>query len=351
MNIKNLSQAVGVLFILSIYFYHSDVIVSAVKDALFLCYNTVIPSLFLFMIISSYISGLKSAGLLSLPFVPFFRILNITDRRIMTYCILSILGGFATGGIFLDRISQEYTADKNLFKILPLIVSGNSPAFVIIGVGLQFTGSMGSGVLLYLSILLSSYITAFIFSFIFPYSSVQYTNSNELIPITITDAVKTSVTGIINICGTVILAYTVCKVINIYTENLLISWAVSAFYEVTTSCSFINNHLQSNIYLYCISLCVFPLSALLQMKSFDRNNTIDFKVLILSKFFQVPLAICVLRILVNLFPVTASVYASSDIKVNMYWNTPYISCYLFILSICFVVLFDKKIGVFTKLRK
>jgi len=344
--------ASGIVFsIVILYFCNAKTIVSAVKESLFLCYNTIIPSLFVFMVISSFLSCFKSSEILSIPFSPLFRLLNITDKKLITYCVLSILGGFATGGLFLNRISRELNCDKNLNYVLTVLTSNNSPAFIIVAVGLQMLGSLKTGVLLYIAVITSCYITAFVISFILPYDRFQTHKTDTYITTDISDAIKYAVTGILTICGVVIFASTVCKVVQLYTNNSAVSVAFSVICEVTNACNYICSNFGKNLYLICIAVVFFPLSAYFQMKSFDENKIYSFKILFISKIFQIPIAICILRILVNLFPVSSSVYANGDIKINMYWNSPHISIYLLIMSLCFVIMFDKKTGVFTKTNK
>ena len=350
MNFKKMIYFIILITCLIIYFYNSDIIISAVKEAIMICYNTVIPSLYIFMIISSLLSTSVFADILGVIFSPLFRILNITDKKITAYCVLSILGGFAAGGYFLNKISHEYECDKNLRYLLTLITSNNSPAFIITAIGSQMLGNTKNGIMIYTSVIVSCYITVFLLSFILPYDNVKI-KSDYFYKSSITDAVKTSVNSMLNICGVIISAFTVCKVIQLYIRNCVLSAFIPLFFEVTTACNHIAEHFNSNIYITCTAVSIFPLSAYFQMKSFDDKNCYSFKILFLSKLFQIPLCLSVLRILINVFPQIDNVYANGDIKVNIYWNSPQISICLLIISVIFVICCDDKIGVFTKLNK
>jgi len=347
---KNIFYYMLILFVIYIYFKNAGIIAVYIKDALQLCYNTVIPSLFIFMVLATFLSGLKCTEFLSLPFIPLFRLLNIKNRKTITYCILSVLSGFAVGGFFLDKINRETNCNKNMLGVLSVIMSNNSPAFVITAVGTCMLGHTASGVMLYCAILISCFITAFLFSFIFPYTD-NSCGENDPGCCDFIYAIKTSVISILNICGIVVFTYSLCKVILIYTDNTLISVALAALFEVTAACSMAVNTLGSNLYILCAILSFCPLSTIFQLKSAGSNNKISFKILWLSKLVHIPLSLLILRILINLFPQTFAVYASSDISVNMYWNAPHISAFMLILSMCFIICFDKKIGVFTILRK
>ena len=351
MKLKKTAISIMIFLIIFIYFCNAKTIVSSVKESLLLCYDTIIPSLFVFMVLSSFLSCFDCIEVLSIPFLPFFRLLNISDKKLISYCVLSILGGFATGGLFLNKISQELECNKNLNYVLTVLTSNNSPAFIIVAVGLQMLGSLKTGVLLYIAVIASCFITAFAVSFIFPYNSFQLRKNNTYATADLSDAIKSAVMGIITVCGVVIFVSALCKVIYLYTNDSALSVAFSVILEVTNACSYICSAFGKNLYLICTALTFFPLSAYFQMKSFDNNKIYSFKILFISKLFQIPVAVCILRVLINLFPVSSSVYANGDIKINMYWNSPHISIYLLIMSLCFVIMFDKKTGVFTKINK
>ena len=349
--IKKYILAIISVSIIVIYFCNTKIIVQGVKEGLVLCYNTIIPSLYIFMVISVFLSFSDFSELLSIPFRPFFRILNIRNKKITAYCILSMLGGFATGGYFLNRIDKEFRCDKNLKYILTLLTSNNSPAFVITAVGTQMLKSTKTGVMIYTSVLVSGYMTAFLLSFLLPYSDADNSCLSQTEESNITNAIKVAITSILNICGVVILSVSVCKVIQLYINFSAVSVVFSVISEVTCACDYIVNTYGNNLYLIAIAVTITPLSAYFQMKSFDKNNSYSFKILFLSKLLQVPLCISFLRILVNLFPETTAVYSSYDICINTYWNSPQMSFYLFILSVCFVIFFDRKTEVFTKSNK
>jgi len=243
---KKYIQVIFIILVMYIYFKNSQLIVSSVKDGLLLCYNVVIPSLFVFMVICSIISNLSCCELLALPFMPYFRLIHINDKRVAAYCILSVMGGFATGGIMLDKLEKEFDCDKNTLGILSIIMTGNSPSFVILAVGLHYLRNIYMGIILYFSIISSAFITAFILSFIHkPY--IKYTSKNQLVSTNIIlFSIKKSTTSIIDICGVVTLTFCMCKVFSFYTDNSLILLGFSIFTEVTSACEIISEYFGMN---------------------------------------------------------------------------------------------------------
>lgn len=352
-NQKKTNILLCLAFILLIYLYFDNYTAFSVyiKESMVLCYNTIIPSLFLFMVITSFLSSLDICEIAGLPFVPLFRLLNIKDRRIVSYCLLGILSGFASGGYYINKIKNEYNCHDNMLGVISILVSNNSPAFVISAVGHTMLDNIYAGIIIYISIIVSSFITAFIFSFIFSFPQPQLTKRNDIVKSGLSGAISSNVYAIINICGAVIFSYSVCKVVLLNTTNPAISVVFSIFSEVTSSCEIIIECFGKNLFLLCIALSFCPLSTYMQIKNNISCPNFSLKILLLSKIIHIPLSLLILRIAVNIFPQSFAVYASNDININMHWNSPYISCCLFIMSVCFVIFFDKEIGVFTKSTK
>ena len=348
---KNYIHFSAVVLCLYIYFINSETVIASVKDGMNLCYNVVIPSLFVFMVICNIISNLNCCEMLAVPFMPYFRMININNRRIASYCIIAVLGGFATGGIMLDKIRSDFNCDKNTLDILSILMTGNSPSFVILAVGVHYLGSINLGVMIYLSITFSAFATAFIVSFIHTPNCKYATKSNLVITNNITVSIRNSVTAILNICGVVIITFSLCKVLSLYTNNSFILLIISALTEVTSACEFICNSTYKNIYLLSLILSLFPASAYLQFKSIGNNSTFSTKILFLSKLIHIPMSQLMLKTAVNLFPAVLNVYANGDISVNMYWNRPHISFFMFLISVCFIIFLDRKKEVFTNIQK
>ena len=348
---KNTAVMFAVLVSIYVYFCNAKAITVFVKEGMLLCYNAVIPSLYIFMVMCQIISNTNLCYFISIPFIPFFNLLNIRNKTVVSYCILGILGGFATGGVMLNKIQTDFDCDSNTLAILSILLSGNSPAFVILTVGLYYLGNIYTGILIYFSILLSLLITSFFISCIFPPGYINPSKNKLGITNSIILSIKSSTYSILDICGIVTLSFCICKVISLYINIPFISLIFSIFIEVTTACEYLFSHYGFNLCLLSLILTICPLSTYLQMKSIGNNNTLNFKMLFISRIIQIPIMLLALRTLLNLFPQSVNVYSSQDISVYMHWNNPKISLYFLLLSVCFVIVTEKKLKVFTILSK
>lgn len=279
-----------IIFLLT-YFKNVAFIMESVEQALLICKKTLIPSLFIFMVFSSYISKTRAKKIVGIPTKFFCKLLKVDDYDIACCVTLSLLGGFAVGASFLSELYENKKIEKNLIHILSILMTGNSISFVIFGVGIGMMNNYHLGIFIYLSLLISNFITAFIFSFFIKYKGI-YNDENMLYTCCgnpLVASVKSSVTAMINICGYVILFYAACNVVSLYTTSDNLFVIICSFLEVTTASIKAIEVFNSNPYIICIVLSLIPACTIMQIKSFFSK---DFKlyVLLLSRIIQIPIA-------------------------------------------------------------
>lgn len=134
--------------------FHSAVVRESVEQSLQICVHTLIPSLFCFMVLTSFLSGTGLGKLLSLPLLPLSRCLCLPpDCGIIL--LMSLVGGYPVGIKALKdaheqkRISQKQLQRMSLFCICP------APSFVIGAVGGKLLGNQRTGLILYIAQLLA----------------------------------------------------------------------------------------------------------------------------------------------------------------------------------------------------
>lgn len=153
------AAGIAVLGILIIYpGYSAD----GVKDGIACCTDMLIPSLFPYMVLSSFLmrtgAAEKIGRFLGMPigsaaFLP---------HECAAAVLLSLIGGFPVGAkcVFLlyeRRVINEYQARRMMYYcVCP------GPAFMITAIGCLLIGSPASGVLLYVSQLISALIIMFV---------------------------------------------------------------------------------------------------------------------------------------------------------------------------------------------
>ena len=165
---------------LAIFFQNGDIITNSVKAGLELCYSAVIPSLFVFMVLSAVLSQSVGAKIVALPLWPYAKLLKAKDAgKTAGYIFLALLGGFSAGAMMLGKIKQS-CKDSNRLSVLAIAMVNNSPSFCIMTVGFILLGNKNIGVLLFVSLTLASLIVAFVFSFILKYEHISFSPDEKV---------------------------------------------------------------------------------------------------------------------------------------------------------------------------
>lgn len=128
--------------------FNSSVISESIRSSLTLCVNTVIPSLFCFMVLTSFLSATKLGKLLSIPLFPLTKLLCL-PANCGSVLLMSFLGGYPLGIKMLRDSWEQGKMDEKLLKRFTLFCVCPAPSFVIITVGCRFLNNQASGFLLY----------------------------------------------------------------------------------------------------------------------------------------------------------------------------------------------------------
>ncbi len=156
---KIFSLIMAVLFISFTFIlpFNSSLCASSVKSGIGICLDTLIPSLFPFLCLSSLLSsycGTILSALFSRFLCPLF---NISIPACNAF-VLGILGGFPTGAQCSASLFKNKKITKEEAERLPIFCNNASLMFVIASLGKNFFGSFESGLILYFVHIFSSVI-------------------------------------------------------------------------------------------------------------------------------------------------------------------------------------------------
>ena len=196
-----LSAAFLVLIIIG-----ADRSMTAAESALVVCAGTVIPSLFPFFVISSFMinTGFVScAGRLAAPTAG--RLFKVSGSGAVVF-VMGILCGYPTGAKMVSELYENRQISRNeAMRLLPFC-NNSGPLFVIGAMGAGMLGSVRLGLTLYAVHVISAVLTGIFFSFFSKKSDVQI--SSTVIAINIgkafSDAVCRAVQTMLNVCGFII---------------------------------------------------------------------------------------------------------------------------------------------------
>lgn len=113
-----------------------------------LCYETVIPALFPFMVLSRLLLESSAAKWFGLLLRPYTRLLGLRGKKAPAALLCGLLGGFACGAQAVDALYREGELGRGEAARLLVCTIGSGPGFIVGGVGALMLGRAGAGRLL-----------------------------------------------------------------------------------------------------------------------------------------------------------------------------------------------------------
>lgn len=208
----------------------------AIKEAIYkgliFSLTTIIPTLFPFFILSDIWTSLfyvNSNGMFSRGFEKIFK----ANGCAITALISGLVCGFPIGVKVLSDLYREEKISKEEFEYLSGFVNNPSCAFVISGVGAGIYKDIKIGILLYITIVLSSIIIGFLFR---PKSANHNkTNENPRQTFIFTNSIKNAGLTSINVISCIIFFSGIIGLVSSVVKNTAISNSISLILEVTNA--------------------------------------------------------------------------------------------------------------------
>ncbi len=227
---------------------------AAAGEAIGLCVNVLIPSLFPFFVVSSLAVHTGLAALLGRLFERPMQTLFAVPGACAPAFILGLVGGYPVGAKTAITLFQQNLCSKTQAERLLAFCNNSGPAFILGAVGASIFGTTMAGVLLYTAHILASVVVGLLFrcyrrrgdahreSGRFQVSVVPFRRA-------VTESVTSSFSSALNICAFVIFFAVFIKLLHLlgvipYTAALLggifnldalyLQNLLSGFFEVTT---------------------------------------------------------------------------------------------------------------------
>ena len=280
----------------------SPVLAEYVKSGISLCIGTVIPSVFPFMIISSFITVSGYAeGMGRLFYLP-MKLLFGADRGEACAVSIGLLCGYPTGAITAASMLDRCEISKARVEWLLTFINIPSAPFVINGVGASMLGSSEIGVSIYISVLLSAVITGVILKpFHKRHTTYKKTSCQPPPPLseTVTESIARASKNMLSVCACIItfsvLSGVLCSTLPL---NDIAKSALSGFLEISSGAKQAANLSNATYaHLLCASICAFSgLSVHFQIMSACRGRGISFVPFFIAKVAQAILAPAILSV-------------------------------------------------------
>ena len=264
---KNVKSIIIILFtVTAIYFciVSPDTIAVSVKESIDRCLYVIIPSMFIFMCITCFVSDSGLHSLIGIPFrIIAEKIFHITKEGIAVF-ILSMISGYPAG---IKLISENLSKNK-ISSLQATAMScycyASGPAFIM-GVTNILYPKSNAGFLLFLSVSFGNIITALAVSRTLPKvnnikSPIKKANLN-----CITDSIKKASSAMLSMCIMIVAFSGISAVLKLTGIINMISCYISNIFNLSVSTieSILMSFLEiSNIFsLPPLQISLFPVTA------------------------------------------------------------------------------------------
>ena len=328
---------VSVIFLLILLLISPEVSFEYMKSSLKLCLQSLVPSLFPFMIISDFLISSDTGKILKALFARPLSFIFGTSREGAFAVLLGFLCGFPIGAKSALKLYEENKISHAELLHIMSFCNIPSPAFMCGTVGLLFQSSR-LGIILFVSVILSSCALGIVGRFIYKYDrkSLYISSKNPDVVNTFTSAVSSSARVMIAVCAYVMFFSVLIGYINRLCDMLgapkLVSVICSGLLEISNGMSCVAG-LGENIspILAAFFAGFSGMSVIFQIISLDRGRHISRKTFVLQKLLQGILCALISFVLFKIFPVTISPSAPTLNDISFASYGIYI-CILFFIS-------------------
>lgn len=208
-------------------------------EGIYFCINILIPALFPFMVLSSFLVLSGISDKLSLAFGFFTRGVLKLPCNAGAAVILSVIGGYPVGACTVSALKSRGKIDEQQAKRLLYTAFCGGPAFAIFVVGEKLLHDFTLGIIIYICQVLSTLIVGAIIAI--PSEAPPKKSMKSAYPLPLSTAFVRACTesseGMIKLCGMVVIFSALTGIINLLPLNDYANAAIAAVLEVTKGCN------------------------------------------------------------------------------------------------------------------
>ena len=183
----------------------SDAAAEGCRRALAVCGRVIVPSLFPFLALSSFVSALGLPGLLGRVLTPFAMRLYGVSGAGASALVIGLTGGYPAGAAYLAKLEKSGAITTRECERLLAFCNNSGPAFLVGAVGMGVFRSVRIGLLLYGVHILAALLTGLFFRNGSSFDAQAPVFLDTADPFSaLTDAVRDAAQALVNICGFVL---------------------------------------------------------------------------------------------------------------------------------------------------
>lgn len=320
---KNILSAAAIS-IIALMTLRPDSSIMYAKQALDICYEVIIPSLFPFFVCSGILVYSGFAESLSRLFRPVMKpLFNINSNGAAAF-VLGILSGYPLGAVTVCQLYENAYLSKSEAERLLAFCNNSGPLFILGAVGAAMYKSPKIGIMLYISHIIAAIITGVIFRFYdrdkFCAPKSRLATAENLPAEIFSKVLANSINSILTVCGAIVFFFTASGIVlGIMRLTPPLNAFVSSLLEMTGGIKKISAlSLSLDAKLAISSFCVgfAGICVHIQVMAVTARYGFSLKPYLVGKVLHGTLSALFTYILFNIFPQTASVFSGSGTKMS-----------------------------------
>lgn len=338
--LKPLPTAAGtVLCVVGLVMYPKET-ADGIKTGLLLLAENIIPALFPFMVLSTYISNSPfiefSAKVLEKPSQKIFK----TNANAVIAVILGLLGGYPIGAKSAAEFYESGKLTDNEVQRLFCWCVNPSPAFVITAVGTFMFENTKIGIILYASCVSASLAIGFCARFFSDGKNTsekveKNTNRKNIF----VNSVSVGSNAMFSVCGWVLVFSAIAALSDVFSPNELTALFLKTVLEVTTGCGYA---VSNGLPLPAVSaiLGFGGVAVIFQIAPYLEKCKIQIKNLLCLKIINGALSAFFCSQLLKIFPQSTAVFNEISVGGAVFPVSHSITATIILILMCTVLIFE-----------
>ncbi len=313
-----------------------------VRKGLHLSAGTMVPSLFPFLVLSGFLTESGVIDLLGRKSDKLFRKIFNSSGTAGSAVFISLFSGFPVGAKTACSLYEKNKITKTEAHRIALSSVNAGPAFVIGAVGSMMLSSVQAGVIIFVSLSVSSILIFFLTRFIFEENDVlpSIKNSTPSVSEALVNAVYSSSKAIILICAWVLVFSCIANILSAKITNENYLSYIKAILEVSIGCEEMAEK-KSPVILSAV-LAWSGLSVHCQIFPYIQKIGLKAKHLFCSRLTHAMLASLICTFLLKIFPCEISVFSNmSQISLKVFSVSAPAAAGLILMCAIFVLDLDR----------
>ena len=282
-----------------------------ISDGIDLCLGTLIPSLLPFMIVSSLAVNLNTFELIENIFSKATNILFRLPGKSLGIILMSMVGGYPIGSKMIKDLYERGEITAMQGKRLLLFCINPGPAFAISSVGFYMLGSKKAGIIIYLSVILSSFLICFASRFLENKSTYVCKAASHKSTVSFANEFVRSVSSgsksMLIVCAWVIIFSGIGRLVDIISFSPDMNMFLNCLLEVTNGC-----YLAGGTLSIPAIACIIGFGGIcthFQVMDAVRTVKLRYKYFIIARIIHGALSAVICNLILKIYPVSYDVFS------------------------------------------